>query len=290
MDRRDLFKTACVAGASALVGRNLAAQGRERVGGGGEAMGVLVDTTLCLGCRACERACAEAKGLPLPEDEVDLFEERTTSPDRLTVVNAYQTERGRVTVKRQCMHCLQPACGAACLTAAMKKTPGGPVIWREDKCMGCRFCMISCPFDVPRFEYDSANPRIRKCDMCFERLQEGEEPACVASCPTGALKFGPRTELLDEAQQRVYSQPDRYVHHIYGEHEAGGTSFLYLAPVPFEQLGFPTHLDTTPYPTYTREFLYAVPVVLTVLPPFLLAVAKARRGEPADESGERWTE
>ncbi len=285
MDRRYLLKTVCVAGASALVGKNLCAQEGAPVGGGSEAMGVLVDTTMCLGCRACERACAEANGMPSPEGEVDLFEERTTSPERLTVVNAYLTERGRVTVKRQCMHCLQPACGAACLTAAMKKTPEGAVIWREDKCMGCRFCMISCPFDVPRFEYDSANPRIRKCDMCFERVQEGGEPACVANCPTGALTFGRRTELLDEARRRIYSSPDRYVHHIYGEHEAGGTSFLYLAPVPFEQLGFPTHLDTTPYPTYTREFLYAVPLVLTVLPPFLLAMAKARRSGSADEGG-----
>ena len=182
------------------------------------------------------------------------------------------------------MHCLQPACGAACLTAAMKKTPEGPVVWREDKCMGCRFCMISCPFDVPKFEFDSANPRIQKCDMCFVRLRQGEQPACVANCPTGALTFGRRTELLEEARRRIYTHSDRYVHHIYGEHEAGGTSFLYLAPVPFEQLGFPTHLDTTPYPTYTREFLYAVPLVLAVLPPFLFAVARARRSESVDES------
>jgi Fe-S-cluster-containing dehydrogenase component len=286
MHRRDLLKTVCVAGASALVGRNLCAQDGEPVGGGSEAMGVLVDTTMCLGCRACEQACAEANGMPPPEDEVDLFEERTTSPSRLTVVNAYQTEKGRVTVKRQCMHCLQPACGAACLTAAMKKTPGGAVIWREDKCMGCRFCMISCPFDVPKFEFDSPNPQIRKCDMCFGRLQEGEEPACVANCPTGALTFGRRTDLLEEARRRIYAEPDRYVHHIYGEHEVGGTSFLYLAPVPFEQLGFPTHLATTPYPTYAREFLYAVPLVLTVVPPFLLAMAKARRDELVDESEE----
>lgn len=247
-------------------------------------MGVLVDTTKCLGCRMCERACADAHGLPPPENELDLFEGRATSPDRLTVVNGFQTERGRVTVKRQCMHCLQPACGAACLTAAMKKTPEGPVIWREDKCMGCRFCMISCPFDVPKFEFDSPNPQIRKCDMCFERLQDGEEPACVANCPTGALTFGKRSELLEEGRRRIYTEPDRYWHHIYGEHEAGGTSWLYLSPVPFEELGFPTHLSAAPYPTYTREFLYAVPLVLTVLPPFLFAVARSRRHETVAES------
>jgi formate dehydrogenase iron-sulfur subunit len=283
MRRRDVLKTLCAAGASVLVGRNLHAQEAGSGDPDRKVMGVLVDTTKCLGCRLCERACAETHGMPAPENEVDLFEERSTSPDRLTVVNAYETERGRVTVKRQCMHCLQPACGAACLTAAMKKTAAGPVIWREDKCMGCRFCMISCPFDVPKFEFDSPNPHIRKCDMCFDRLEEGGEPACVANCPTGALTFGRRSELLEEARQRIYAQPDRYVHHIYGEHEAGGTSFLYLAPVAFEQLGFPTHLDSAPYPVRTREFLYAVPLVLTVLPPFLLAMAKSRRRSAVGE-------
>ena len=284
MNRRDLLKTVCAAGASVLVGEDLNAQELGSGAGGSEAMGVLVDTTKCLGCRMCERACAEAHGLPEPESDVDLSEERTTSPDSLTVVNRYQTERGQVTVKRQCMHCLQPACGAACLTAAMHKTPEGPVIWREDKCMGCRFCMISCPFDVPKFEFDSPNPHIRKCDMCFERLQGDEQPACVANCPTGALTFGKRSELLEEARGRIYTEKDKYFHHIYGEHEAGGTSFLYLSPVPFEELGFPTHLGTTPYPAYTREFLYAVPLVLTVVPPFLLAMAKARRNGTHEES------
>jgi ferredoxin len=166
----------------------------------------------------------------------------------------------------------------------MEKTPEGPVIWREDKCMGCRFCMISCPFEVPKFEFDSPNPEIRKCDMCFERLQEGEKPACVANCPTGALTFGKRPELLEEGRRRIYAEPGRYLHHIYGEHEAGGTSWLYLSPVPFEELGFPMHIGTTPYPEYTREFLYAVPLVLTVVPPFLLAMAKARRNVTHEES------
>ena len=191
-----------------------------------------------------------------------------------------------MTVKKQCMHCLQPACGAACLTAAMKKTPEGPVIWRENKCMGCRFCMVSCPFDVPKFEFDSPNPKVSKCDMCFPRIQQRQEPACVAACPTGALTFGSRWDLLEEGRRRIYDAPERYVHHIYGEEEVGGTSFLYLSPVPFEQLGFPTHLATEAYPTYTREFLYAVPLVLTVVPPFLLAVARSRSNGPDAESEE----
>ena len=150
--------------------------------------------------------------------------------------------------------------------------------------MGCRFCMLSCPFDVPKFEYDSPVPRIQKCTMCWDRLEEGGMPACVENCPAGALTFGRRSELLDEARSRIYGSPDSYVHEIYGENEAGGTGYLYLAGVPFDQLGFRTDVATTPYPTYTREFLYAVPVVLTLVPPFLVALNRATRTE--SETGE----
>ena len=283
MDRRTAVKTLCVAGGSVLVGKRLQAQEIERPADGSEPMAVLVDTTMCAGCRACEVACAEANGLPEPPDEVDFSEERSTSEAQWSVINRYDTDEGKVFVKRQCMHCLRPACASACLTKAMQKTPEGPVVWREDKCMGCRFCMISCPFDVPKFEFDSANPRILKCGMCAERLEEGEVPACVKNCPFKALTFGPRSEMIEEARRRIYEKPDRYVHYIYGEHEAGGTSWLYLASVPFEQLGFRTDLGTTPYPDLTRGFLYAVPFVLTVVPPFLLALSRAsKNGESAE--------
>lgn len=287
MDRRTAVKTLCVATGSALTAKRLGAQEPEPQAGGTEPLAVLVDTTICGGCRECEFACAEANGLPDPAEDVDFSQERPTSETQWTVVNRYETDDGEVFVRRQCMHCLRPACASACLTKAMQKTPEGPVVWREPKCMGCRFCMISCPFDVPKFEYDSANPRIHKCRMCWERLKEGEVPACVENCPYEAVTFGPRSEMIEEARRRIYEEPDKYVHHIYGEHEAGGTSWLYLASVPFEQLGFRTDLGTTPYPDLTREFLYAVPFVLTVVPPFLLALSKAsengKRHERADE-------
>jgi Fe-S-cluster-containing dehydrogenase component len=286
MDRRTAVKTLCVASGSALVGKNLAGQEVEGPANGTDPMAVLVDTTMCAGCRMCEFACAEANGLPKPSSEIDFSEERLTSETQLSVINRYETSGGKVFVKRQCMHCLRPACASACLTRAMQKTPEGPVVWREDKCMGCRFCMVSCPFDVPKFEYDSANPRILKCGMCWERLQEGEVPACVKNCPVKAVTFGPRSEMIEEARRRIYEKPDRYVHHIYGEHEAGGTSWLYLASVPFEELGFRSDLGTTPYPDRTREFLYAVPFVLTVVPPFLLALSRASRKEKSAESAE----
>ena len=212
--------------------------------------------------------------------------ERSTSETQWSVVNRYETEAGEVFAKKQCMHCLQPACAAACLTKAMLKNPAGPVVWRESKCMGCRFCMISCPFDVPKFEYHSAVPEIHKCVMCWERLQQGQLPACVENCPNEALAFGKRSEMIAEARRRIHDDPQGYVPHIYGEHEVGGTSFLYLAAVPFEQLGFRTDLGTTAYPTYTEDFLYGVPVVLTVLPAFLLALSNATKREGDDPANE----
>ncbi|HSM17524.1 MAG TPA: 4Fe-4S dicluster domain-containing protein [Gemmatimonadales bacterium] len=285
MKRRDLLKTLCVAGGSAVLvgGRNLEAEEADVARGAGQSMGVLVDTTKCLGCRMCEFACAEANGLPEPEKEIDRAVERKTSPTQLTVNNRYETDKGPVSVKRQCMHCLQPACTSACLTKAMHKTPTGAVAWDGKKCMGCRFCMVSCPFDVPKFEYDSANPKITKCVMCVDRLAQGEKPACVQGCPVGALTFGRREELLEEGRRRIYTEPDKYVPHIYGEHEAGGTSWLYLAKVPFDQLGFKTDVGNTAFPTYTREFLYAVPLALTLVPPFLLALNRATSDRHDDE-------
>ena len=161
----------------------------------------------------------------------------------------------------------------------MHKTSDGPVAWDEDKCMGCRFCMVSCPFDIPKFQYDSANPEIRKCQMCIDRLEEGQLPACVEACPFGAVKFGRRSELLTEGRRRILGNPDDYVNHIYGEREVGGTSVMYLASVPFDQLGFRTDLSQEAYPSFTKEFLYAVPMVLTLLPPLLLGINRATKPE-----------
>lgn len=278
MDRRNFLKTLGIAGSTALLPGSTLASPSEDI----EFMAVLVDTTLCVGCRGCEEICAETNNLPECDiNDSDLEKERTTSETQWSVINRYEADvdGGEIFVKKQCMHCNQPACAAACLTKAMYKTEEGPVIWREGKCMGCRFCMLSCPFDVPKFEYNSPNPKIQKCRMCFERLKKGEKPACVENCPAEALLFGTRRELIDRAKTRIYSEPDRYVHHIYGEHEVGGTGFLYLSAVPFEEIGFRTDLGTTAYPKFTKEFLYAVPVILTLFPAFLYAVSNATKGQ-----------
>jgi Fe-S-cluster-containing dehydrogenase component len=252
--------------------------------GGTDPYGVLVDTTLCAGCNTCTLSCAEANGLPEPDDPDAVTRPTTT---QWTAIRPFQTSKGEVYVKRQCMHCVTPACASACLTSAMKKTADGPVVWREDKCMGCRFCMVSCPFDGPKFEYSSANPRIRKCRLCADRIAEGNEPACVENCPEGALTFGKRSELLRIAHKRIANGSDRYVDHIYGEREAGGTSWLYLAGVPFGELGFPTDVGEESLPSLTSSFLYSVPMVLTLAPAAMLGLTKAARSgeeEGADDA------
>ena len=278
MDRRDFLKTFGLAGGTLIAGNsNLNA---SETAEDNEFMGILVDTTRCEGCRTCEMVCAEANDLPEPDWEVDILEtERRTSETQFTLVNGYETEKGEVYVKRQCMHCTQPACASACLTKAMLKTKQGPVIWQANKCMGCRYCMISCPYDIPKFEHHSANPRIRKCTMCWARLQKGELPACAENCPSDAVLFGKRRDLIEIANERIYQAPDNYTHHIYGEHEVGGTGYLYLANVPFEQLGFRTDLETKPIPELTTDFLYGVPIVLTLWPAFLLALSNSTKSK-----------
>ena len=268
MNRRDFLKVTGVAGMT-LTGTG--AEASESSSSSPEFYGVLVDTTRCIGCRACEKACAGEHGFPVPDTANDgaLETQRKTSETAWTVVNRFDTSKGDVFVKTRCMHCWQPACTAACLTNAMFKTEQGPVIWRSSKCMGCRFCMVSCPFDIPKFEYHEWNPKIQKCNLCFDRLQEGKKPACVEACPTDALMFGMKRDLMEIARVRIYNHPERYIHKIYGEHEVGGTGWLYLAAVPFEEMGFRTDLGTTPYPEYTRDFLYGVPLVLFGLPALL---------------------
>ncbi|MFG0284888.1 MAG: 4Fe-4S dicluster domain-containing protein [Phycisphaerales bacterium JB039] len=218
-------------------------------------LGVLADLTLCIGCRRCEWACAEARGAPhgpLHEyDDASVFEQtRRPTPDQLTVVNrvgAGPDDPGVVHLKIQCMHCEKPACVSACLVGAMQKQPDGPVTYDASRCIGCRYCMVACPFERLTYEYDKPlTPRVGKCDMCRARTREGRTPACVEMCPVEALTFGPRAELLKIAHQRIADNPDRYVDQVYGETEAGGTSWLYIADRPFSQLGFPALGPTSP--------------------------------------------
>ncbi len=190
--------------------------------------GILVDTTMCVGCYECERACAQRWGNPEPDDLHELSSKKNTVVQTINDVN----------VPRLCMHCNEPTCASVCPVGAFEKKPNGAVVYDAGKCIGCRYCMQACPFQIPRYQWESLNPRVSKCDMCYERTSDGRLPACVESCPTGARLFGERETLLAEAAKRLREKPSEYAQAVYGMNEVGGTSTLYLSAKPFESIGF----------------------------------------------------
>jgi Fe-S-cluster-containing dehydrogenase component len=219
------------------------------------AMGVLVDIPNCIGCRKCEFACQEAAGFNTPpiesfEDKSVFAAERRPEPNAHTVINEYQNASNLalpVYAKVNCLHCNEPACVSACLVGALRKEATGAVVYDAWKCMGCRYCMVACPFQIPTYEYANAlTPQVRKCNFCSDKIAKGEVPACVRICPNEALIFGKRSELIALAHEKIRAHPDKYVDHIYGENEVGGTSWMYLSAMPFEKLGFLSLPDVPP--------------------------------------------
>jgi len=222
--------------------------------------GCLVDLTRCVGCRKCEQACNEVNALPAPDvrfNDLTVFDaKRRPDHKAFTVVNRYYSgkndDHGRplpTYVKIQCMHCQDPACASACVTGALTKEANGAVRYDVSKCIGCRYCMLACPFQIPAYEYDDpVTPRVRKCSFCFDRMvEEGLQPACASICPEEAITFGRRNDLLELARQRIDKDRGRYVDRIYGDSEVGGTCWLYVSGVPFERIGF-QNLPDRPVP------------------------------------------
>jgi formate dehydrogenase iron-sulfur subunit len=242
---------------------------------------MLIDITRCVGCGACVEACMQAHGHAGSFDEV-----KDLSPNAFTVLH----ERGDYYVRKMCMHCLQPTCVSVCPVGALHKTNDGPIVYDAARCLGCRYCMQACPFNVPRYEWDKVVPGVAKCDFCVERWAHGEIPACAAACPEEATVYGTREELLAEAHRRIEADPGAYYPHVYGEHEVGGTSMLFLSPVPFEQMGFSNGLPLEPLPTRTWAALSHVPDVISVGGALLLGIwwITKRRQEVAEaEAAER---
>jgi len=236
--------------------------------------GMLTDFTACVGCRSCEKACNETNNMPAPDkpyEDGSVFEEkRWPSAKTYTVVNRYNNPSDPskpLYRKIQCNHCLEPACATACPIHAYTKTPEGAVIYNENLCFGCRYCVVACPFNIPGYDYESPlEPKIVKCILCHGRIKEGKIPACAEACPAGAITFGKRADLLKLARKRITDNPEKYIDHIYGEREVGGTSWLYISGVPFELLGFPTNLPKKAPIELTKSYLSSIPVIFTTFP------------------------
>jgi len=242
---------------------------------------LLIDTTRCVGCRGCQVACKQWNGLPGEETEffggAGYQNPRDLSSRTWTLLTYNEAQVGDhydwVYGKLQCMHCEEPACAASCPTKAMEKLPEGPVVYHKDRCLGCRYCMLACPFQVIRFQWDSANPYVSKCTMCADRIVAGEEPACAKACPTDAIMLGEREDLLAEAHRRIEVNPRKYVHHVFGESEVGGTCVLHLSNVSFDILGYRSDLPEQSLNRWTEPAMRPIPYVVSGLSLLLGAVA-----------------
>lgn len=193
---------------------------------------VLVDPEKCIACRACQVSCKRWNDLP---GEETTFNNEWTNPLKLSSKTythiRFKLEHNENTgatkwrfFNWRCMHCHKPACAEACPVNAITKYEEGPVVINGDRCIGCKFCISECPFGVPQF--DAATEKVNKCHMCFDRVPS-KEPACVQSCPTGALVFGTRDSIIQKAKQRK-EELNGYIYGDVDNKPLGGTSFIYV--------------------------------------------------------------
>ncbi len=307
MNRRDFLKTAA-AGSGLLLASGvspaLASMPKELPP---EAVGILYDATLCIGCKSCMVNCKIYNSVPGGAlylkgrtisyevkpgepfwDAAENLSSKTVNVIKVnksgTAVNKDSTENGYSFVKQHCLHCITPACVSVCPVSALRKNPvNGVVHYVESRCIGCRYCMIACPFNIPKYEYESATPQVRKCQLCQHRYEEGKYSACCEFCPTGASIFGKVADLRKEAQKRLtlktgenYDFPlqrvdssqkmrrpvSKYLNHVYGMTEAGGTQYLLLAGVPFDWIGFNKNITEGYLPDLTWAYIAKIPAVI----------------------------
>jgi len=275
MKRRDFLKAAV--GGAATLGTSGVATARENLKPAPEAVGMLYDSTLCVGCKACVSKCKEVNDMPpvTLNGDVHYDSAKDLSGDTLNVIKIYKDGTAKVKdsevdgfafEKRSCMHCVDPGCVSVCPTTSMRHDKvTGIVTYNQSSCIGCRNCTMGCPYNVPQFEYDNPFGQIQKCQMCnqegVELINKGGMTGCAEVCPTGATLFGPRKLLMEEAKRRVALKPGEiynyprgdlskpesyhekavpaYKQHVWGEKEAGGTNVLHISSIPFDKLGMP---------------------------------------------------
>lgn len=222
----------------------------------GNEYGFLIDASRCIDCRACLVACSVENEVPMETTRIWIQE---------TGVQGEFPNLARYSAPYHCMHCDDPSCVSACTVGALQKSDNGIVSYDQDRCIGCRYCMYACPFQVPNYEWKEQLPLIVKCDMCVSRLSDGRSiPACAATCPTDAIIFGKKSDMLAEAHRRIDQNPGKFIHHVYGETENGGTATFYISPVPFEALGFPTAEESSPA-YFNRLVTHGTPTVAGVV-------------------------
>jgi len=221
---------------------------------------ILVDITKCTGCEQCVSACVEANNL----DSKKANSDRVTTKDGLSanrLLSLTEVDQGRF-ARYSCMHCLEPSCVSACLVGGITKSPEGPVVYDPDKCIGCRYCMLACPFHIPRYEWDETKPFMKKCSMCYDKTLDGEIPSCVQACPNQAIKFGERDQLLQLAKGTIQSNPETYLNHVWGETEFGGTSVLYISDVDLTKMGWPNKASASiAIPHLTEPLIDKTPII-----------------------------
>jgi len=219
---------------------------------------ILTDITKCIGCEECVLACKKDNGLG--PDRMWKWQRSIDELSASRYTTVLRRQDGKF-VRQQCRHCVDPACVSACIVGALKKTPEGSVVYDKDKCIGCRYCMLACPFGIPRYNWEATVPLIKKCDMCHDPVVQGGVPACTKACPTKATIFGPRSEMLAEARRRLAAEPRKYIQKVYGEHEVGGTSVLYVSDIPLDFLAWQKAPGDNPLPKLTWGVQKEVPAV-----------------------------
>lgn len=243
---------------------------------------MLFDTSKCTGCRACQVACKQWNQLPAEKTEFrgtyenpPAFSANTWT--KIGFREYYNEELDKdqwIFTKLGCMHCTDAACIKACPAGAISHTDFGSVVIDDKKCIGCNYCVANCTFNVVGF--DRGANVARKCTFCYDRLLNGEIPACAKTCPTGALTFGDRKEIVSLAKKRRKElREDSFPRaDIYGLEEVGGTGMLYLLKEgkdnAEDKYGLPTN-PRVPFAAYIWDYVFK-PVRMVLVAALALAL------------------